>query len=61
MSILADLLGRTPPVRQVRAQDGQGLVEYGLIISLVAIIAILALITLGGNVTTLLSATGQSV
>ena len=44
-----------------RAQDGQGLVEYGLIISLIAIVAIVALIALGGNVTTLLSSTGQSV
>ena len=47
--------------RTLRAQDGQGLVEYGLIISLIAIVAILALVALGSNVTTLLSATGQSV
>jgi Flp pilus assembly pilin Flp len=47
--------------RITRAQDGQGLAEYALIISLIAIIAIVALAALGGNVTTLLSATGQSV
>lgn len=35
-------------------EEGQGLVEYGLIIALVAVVAIAGLRLLGGNVNTLL-------
>jgi len=40
---------------------GQGLAEYALILTLVAIVAILALLLLGSDIQTLLSAAGQSV
>ena len=44
-----------------RGERGQGLAEYGLILSLVAIIAIAALMYLGTQVSTILSTVGKSV
>ena len=44
-----------------RTEDGQGLVEYALILVLIAIVAILALVFLGNNVSTMLSKVGTSV
>jgi pilus assembly protein Flp/PilA len=42
-------------------EDGQGLAEYALILVLIAIVAIVALIFLGGQVSTILSTVGSSV
>ncbi len=42
-------------------QHGQGLVEYGLIIALVAILAIVSLILFGSTISSLLSQLGGSV
>ena len=39
-------------------EDGQGLVEYALILVLIAIVAIVALIFLGGQVSEILSNVG---
>lgn len=47
-------------VRSAR-QEAQGLVEYGLIIALVAVLAIAALIIFGPTVGTLLSRVSGSV
>jgi pilus assembly protein Flp/PilA len=44
-----------------RHQGGQGLAEYALLLALIAIIAIAALLFLGGNVSTLLSNVGTSI
>ena len=44
-----------------RDEDGQGLAEYALILALIAIVAIDALIFLGGQVSTILSKVGSSV
>jgi pilus assembly protein Flp/PilA len=44
-----------------RHQGGQGLAEYALLLALIAIIAIAALLFLGGNVSTLLSTVGTSL
>ena len=41
--------------------EGQGLAEYALILVLIAIVAIVALIFLGGQVKTMLSTVGASV
>jgi pilus assembly protein Flp/PilA len=43
------------------SDDGQGLAEYGLILTLIAIVAILALIMIGGNVSRMISNVGHSV
>ncbi len=42
-------------------EDAQGLVEYGLIIALVAVLAIAGLIIFGPAITSLLSSLGGSV
>lgn len=42
-------------------ERGQGLAEYALILSLIAIIAIAALIFLGGTISSLLSTIGTQV
>jgi Flp pilus assembly pilin Flp len=45
----------------MRRESAQGLVEYGLIIALVAVLAIAGLIVFGPAVTSLLSNLGGSV
>jgi pilus assembly protein Flp/PilA len=44
-----------------RDEGGQGLAEYALILALIAIIAIAALIFLGGQISTILSTVGASI
>ena len=42
-------------------EDGQGLAEYALILALIAMIAIIALMFMGGSVSKILSTLGKSV
>jgi pilus assembly protein Flp/PilA len=42
-------------------QAGQGLVEYALILALIAVVAMVALTFLGGTITTMLSDLGNSL
>ena len=42
-------------------EEGQGLAEYALILALIAIISIIALVFLGGQVKTILSTLGNSI
>jgi len=42
-------------------EEGQGLAEYALILSLIAIVAILALLFLGEQISTILSTVGNAV
>jgi pilus assembly protein Flp/PilA len=42
-------------------EEGQGLAEYALILSLIAIVAILALLFLGTQISTILSTVGNAV
>ena len=44
-----------------RDEEGQGLAEYALILSLIAIIAIAALVFLGTQISTILSEIGVAV
>jgi Flp pilus assembly pilin Flp len=50
-----------PQEFSVNRSDAQGLVEYAIIIALVAVIAIAGLVLLGPAVTSLLSELGGSV
>jgi Flp pilus assembly pilin Flp len=45
----------------LRLQHGQGLAEYALILALIAILAIVALVFLGGQVSKVLSTIGKSI
>ncbi len=47
--------------RQRPTEQGQGLVEYGLILVLIAIVAIISLIFLGGTLSNMISNVGNSV
>jgi Flp pilus assembly pilin Flp len=45
----------------LRREEGQGLAEYGLIGSLIAVLAVLALVFMSGNLNHLLSIVGQKL
>jgi pilus assembly protein Flp/PilA len=47
--MLNDMLLRA--IARIQAEKGQSMVEYGLILALVSVVAITILITLGGKVT----------
>jgi len=44
-----------------RNEKGQGLAEYALILTLIAMVAVIALIFMGSQVSTMLDKVGQSV
>ena len=44
-----------------RDDDGQGLAEYALILALIAIVSIVALVFLGGEISKILWGVGKSV
>jgi pilus assembly protein Flp/PilA len=46
---------------RVSGEEGQGLAEYALILALIAIVAIGALLFLGGQISAILSAIGQQL
>ena len=46
-------------LRRARQQGGQGLAEYGLVLALVAVIAISAMVFLGGSINGVLSDIGN--
>jgi len=48
-------------LRDDRADRGQGLAEYALILALIAIVSIVALIFLGGQIADILSHVGDSL
>ena len=47
--------------RVLRDESGQGLVEYGLILTFVSIACIAALVSLGGGINTILSNAGSAL
>ncbi len=55
---LSTLAGRALPAR---GEEGQGLAEYGLILALIAIVAIVALLYLGGQISSKLSVVGNAI
>ena len=46
---------------RTESDTGQGLVEYALILALIAIVAIVALLFLGGQVSSIISTVGSSI
>lgn len=42
-------------------QDGQGLVEYGLILALSTVVAVIVLVFFGGTLSAVLEAIGQAI
>jgi pilus assembly protein Flp/PilA len=44
-----------------RDEEGQGLAEYALILALIAIVAIAALLFLGGQISSILSTIGATI
>jgi pilus assembly protein Flp/PilA len=42
-------------------EEGQGLAEYALILALIAIVAIAALVVLGGQISSILSTIGAQI
>ena len=52
---------RTGPEHPVRGDAGQGLVEYGLILALIGVVAIVALVFFGDQLATALSLIGQTI
>jgi Flp pilus assembly pilin Flp len=56
---IQDLLDRS--IDRTNLSSGQGLADYALIISLIAIVAIIALFMLGGSVSGLLSEVGSNL
>lgn len=51
----------TTILQLVRDEDGATMVEYGLLIALIALVAITAVKTLGSNISTLFSTVAGSV
>ena len=45
----------------LKSEKGQGMVEYGLIIALVAIVVIAAIVLLGGNLTGIFNKTANTL
>jgi pilus assembly protein Flp/PilA len=45
----------------LRSERGQGLAEYALILALIAVLAIAAVLFLGGQINSILSTVGQSI
>jgi pilus assembly protein Flp/PilA len=51
----------TALIASIRDDEGQGLAEYALILALIAVVAIVALIFLGGQVSGILNTVGSSI
>ena len=45
----------------IRSEKGQGLAEYALILALIAIVAVVALLFLGGVISSILSTIGNKI
>jgi len=58
---MRDLIERAYARLTVRDEEGQGMVEYGLIIALVAIVVIAALVILGPKIATIFNTASNSL
>jgi pilus assembly protein Flp/PilA len=59
LGLVIDL--RNALLRAIRDEDGQGLTEYALILAFVAVVAIAALVLLGGDISSFLSSVAGRV
>ena len=59
MSGLLNVASLWSATRRVRGQDGASMVEYALLLGLVAVVAIGALVLLGGSVSNIVNNTGN--
>ncbi len=57
----ATLMTLTDPIARHRDEDGQGLAEYALILALIAIVAIVAVMFFGSQVSDKLTVIGNAV
>jgi len=58
---MRDFIDRAYIRMAVRDEEGQGMVEYGLIIALVAIVVIAALLILGPKIANIFNAAGNQI
>ena len=58
---MRDLIDRAYVRLTLRDEEGQGMVEYGLIIALVAIVVIAALVILGPKIANIFNSAGNSL
>ncbi len=58
---MLDLINRAYVELTVRDEEGQGMVEYGLIIALVAIVVIAALMILGPKIGNIFNLAGDQI
>ena len=68
MNVLRRMLGKRAalafgrvPMWSLGTDEGQTLAEYALILAFIAVLAVVALIFLGGDITSLFSNTGNSI
>lgn len=61
LALLECLLSCLPQHRTARASHGQGMVEYALILALVAVVVIAALLVLGPNIAKIFTKVNSSL
>ena len=61
VSLVVQLVSSTRNMLTRRGDDGASLVEYALLLALIAVVAIVALAFLGGSVANTLSNVGNSI
>lgn len=61
MTVMNRLREAVARVVRFAREDGQGLAEYALILGLIAVVAIIALLFLGGQVSNKLSTVGRTL
>ena len=48
-------------LKMIRDEEGATMVEYGLLVALIALVAIVGITTLGGNLNTLFNSAASSI
>ena len=61
LAVAESFAGRRPNDRRAGRGGGQGLVEYGLILSLMVVVAAVILVVFGGTLAEVLSVIGSAI